>query len=437
MNTNHRMLDKLDKLTKSSITIPTKYIILFWIIALILFTFYCLFRLWYLGAPARMDKFDDSVLAIPTNNTNPINPNATNINAIQYADNLLAKDQITDVPACINTFDDNYGVQALGYRSCNDALADYIVKGLDTNNKYGAPKSVADYCPVTTKSPQYMQCMASLLEKYNTGANMLQGVSNDMSALVNKRLQARSNVLNDIQLEVAPYIGSNQIKDFELNTGLLGTANQTSDDKLYSASQYFQNKYGSRVSLFANILPSHSSNSSNSSNPVIEGFNNTSVDITVEPYIIKNFFGEFSPVKGQYLAFDNLQVSLDFIKDNTSTTEDTSSTDNEGPSNVGKVSLVLSDANTKGRVFYNISNIDYYEKKKNAIVLDIRGQTLNTINAGDNQSLQQLMILLGITVPTKLVIMLEETVSDAGVARWTYKLMNLNMDTVMVMKKNK
>ena len=440
MNTNHRMLDKLDKLTKSSITIPTKYIILFWIIALILFTFYCLFRLWYLGAPARIDKFNDSILAIPTGNVNPINPNATNINAIQYADNLLAKDQITDVPACVNTFDDNYGVRALGYRSCNDALADYIVKGLDTSNTYGAPKSVADYCPVTTKSPQYMQCMASLLEKYNTGANMLQGVSNDMSALVNKRLEARSNVLNNIQLEVAPYIGSNQIKDFELNTGLLGTANQTSDDKLYSASRYFQNKYGSKVSVFANISPSlssNSSNTSNSSNPVIEGFANTSIDITVEPYIIKNFFGEFSPVKGQYLAFDNLQVSLDFIKDNTTTTEDTSSTTgDEEPSNVGKVSLVLLDVNTKGQVIYNISNIDYYEKKKNAIVLDIRGQTLNTINPGDNQSLQQLMVLLGITIPTKLVIMLEKTVSDAGVARWTYKLMNLNMDTVMVMKKS-
>lgn len=434
------MLDKLDKLTKSSITIPTKYIILFWIIALILFTFYCLFRLWYLGTPVRIDKFNDSVLAIPTKNANLINSNATNMNAIQYADNLLAKDQITDIPACVNTFDDNYGVRTLGYRSCNNAYADYIVKGLDTSKTYGAPKSVADYCPVTTKSPQYMQCMASLLEKYNTGANMLQGVSNDMSALVNKRLQARSNVLNNIQLEVAPYIDSKQIKDFELNTGLLGTINQTSDDKLYSASRYFQNKYGSKINVFANIPSSNSINFRNiskSNNPVIESFANTSIDITVEPYIIKNFFGEFLPVKGQYLAFDNLQVILDFIKDKTTMSEDISSISSEKPSNVGKVSLVLSDANTKGQVIYNIDNIDYYEKKKNAILLDISGHSINTINQGDNQSLQQLMILLGITVPTKLIIILEKIVSDAGIARWTYKLLNLNMDTVMVMKKIK
>ena len=434
----------LDILNKSSINIPTKYIILFWIIALILFTFYCIFRLWYLGASARgMDKFDDTSIAI-----------TTNPNAIQYADNLLAKDQITDVPACVNTFDDNYGVRSLGYRSCNDAYADYIVKGLDTSNNYGATKSVADYCPVTTKSPQYMQCMATLLEKYNSGANILQGVTNDMSALVNKRLQDRSNVLNDIQLEMIPYTNNKQIQDFELNTGLLGTANQTSNDKLYNASRYFQSKYGSSFNGFANVPSqsshnaSHNANNNNTmGNGIIEGF--SSVSITVEPYIVSNFFGQYSPVKGQYLAFNNLQVSLDFM-DNTAialatattvpiTTEESSQQElglGLGPSNSGKVSLTINDINTNGQIIYNIGKVDYYEKMKNAIVINITGQTTNVIDAGDDQNLRQLLMVLGISVPTKLVIMLEQTVSDAGVERWTYKLMNLNMDTIMVMKKN-
>ena len=437
------MLERMqDIINKSSINIPTKYIILFWIIALILFTFYCIFRLWYLGPPARgMDKFDDSGASI-----------TTNPNIIQYADNLLAKDKITDVPACANTFDDNYGVRALGYRSCNDAYADYIVKGLDTSNNYGATKSVDDYCPVTTKSPQYMQCMKTLLEKYNSGANILQGVTNDMTVLVNKRLQDRSNVINDIQLDVAPYTNSKQIQDFELNTGLLGTANKTSDDKLYSASQYFQNKYGSSVSVFSNV-PSHpSNNSKNSRNStmvdtmkngftgIIEGF--TTVSITVEPYIVSNFFGNYSPVKGQYIAFDNLDVSLNFI-DNTETTptepnatEESSQQGGQGPSNIGKVSLMISDVNTNGQIIYDISYVDYYENEKNVIVLNIAGQTVNVVNAGDDQTLQQLLVLLGISSPTKLVIMLEQNISDTGVKRWTYKLMNLNMDTIMVMKKN-
>ena len=379
-----------------------------------------------------MDKFNDTGIAV-----------TTNPNAIQYADNLLAKDQITDVPACANTFDDNYGVRALGYRSCNDAYADYIVKGLDTSNNYGATKSVADYCPVTTKSPQYMQCMATLLEKYNSGANMLQGVTNDMSALVNKRLQDRSNVLNDIQLEIIPYTNNKQIQDFEFDAGLLGTANQTSNDKLYNASRYFQNKYGSSVNVFANVPNNPVLNSTTTNKEftgIVEGF--SSVSITVDPYIVTNFFGQYSPVKGQYLAFNNLQVSLDFMDNTaiapatTTTTTEESSKQEQGPSNSGKVSLTINDINTNGQIIYNIGKVDYYEKMKNAIVINITGQTTNVSSAGDDQNLRQLLMVLGISIPTKLVIMLEQIVSDAGVERWTYKLLNLNMDTIMVMKKN-
>ena len=423
---SHTMEGKLD--------IPTKYIILFWIIALILFTFYCLFRLWYLGTSAR-DSFYDTATPTPTSTTLSASGTSTTTapNAIQYANDILAHDQITDVPACANVFDDNYGVRALGYRSCNDAFADYLAKGLDTSKKYGATKSVADYCPATTKSPLYMQCMATLLDKYNTSANMLQGAANDMSALVNKRLQDRSNVLNDIQLAVAPYTNSKTLQDFETQSGLLGTSNQTSDDRLSSASNYFQGKYGSSVSVFANVPQ----NNANKDPAIVEGF--TSVSIMVEPYIVSNFFGSYTPVKGQYLAFDNLQVSLDFMAAETSTTPSSTNTAasmGPGPSNVGAVSLVITDSNTNGAIIYDVGKVDYYEGAKNAIVLDITKQTVNVVNAGDDQNLQQLLILLGVAVPTKLVIMLEQTVSGAGVARWTYKLMNLNMDTVMVMKKN-
>jgi hypothetical protein len=183
------------------------------------------------------------------------------------------------------------------------------------------------------------------------------------------------------------------------------------------------------------------------SNGIIEGF--SSVSITVAPYIVSNFFGRYSSVKGQYLAFDNLQVSLDFM-DNLSTTTTvpitTEESSNQGlglgsgsgsePSNAGKVFLTINDISTNGQIIYDIGNVDYYENVKNAIVLNITGQTTNVVNAGDDQNLRQLLVLLGISVPTKLVIMLEQTVSDAGVGRWTYKLMNLNMDTIMVLKKN-
>jgi hypothetical protein len=408
------------------IDIPhTKYIILFWIIALILFTFYCLFRLWYRGSSARMDKFFNTSVS------------TTAPNIIQYVDNIISQDKITDIESCSNVYDDNYGVRALGYRNCNAAYSDYLIKNLDTSKTYGATKSVADYCPVITKSPEYMKCMATLLEKYNSNANMLQGVSNDMSALVNKRIQDRSDVINDIQISINPYINDKKIRDFELNSELLGNLNKTNDDKLYDASRYFQNKYSSSYSVFANI-PTNLNNA----NDMIEGF--TSLSITVDPYIVNTFFGQYSPIKGQYLAFNNLQVSLDFMKATATTTEpqiDTSmptlkpDTNDDELSNVGKVSLVITDANTNGQIIYDVGSASNYNNTKNAIILNIIGQTINNVNTNDNQNLQQLLVLLGITVPNKIIIMLEETKSDSGVKRWTYKLMNLNMDTIMVLKK--
>jgi hypothetical protein len=369
-----------------------------------------------------MDKFDNS---------------GTNPNAVQYIENLLAKDKITDIPACANVFDDNYGVRTLGYRSCNNAFSDYLSKGLDANNKYGASRSLAEYCPVTTKSPQYMQCMATLLEKYNSSANMIQGAINDVSSLVNKRLQDRSNVLNEIQLAVKPVA---EVQEFETNSGLLGTADQSTDDKLYDASQYFQGKYGARVNVFANVPVR---------NKITEGFTDT--NISVEPYIISNFFGNYIPVRGQFLAFDNLQISLNFDKaqeapDITKTASmpeinlssgggSGSTTAGDNVSNPNKVSLVITDNNTNGRILYDIGKIDYYNKEKNAIVLDITKQLLTNIKPGNMQNLQQLLQLLGVSSPTRLIITLEQTISDSGTKRWTYKVMNLNMDTVMVMKK--
>jgi hypothetical protein len=288
---------------------------------------------------------------------------------------------------------------------------------------------------------------------------MLQGAANDMTELVNKRIQDRSNVINDIQLAVAPYTSNKVIQDFKVNAysgvgaGLLGATNQSSDDILYNASNYYRGKYGSSVSVFANIP--HIANSSS----VLEGF--TSVSITVDPYIVSNFFGGFTPVRGQYLAFDNLQVSLDFAEAVAEATSGTATTTpqttrmqairipttttipsgargsgSDEPSNVGMVELVITDSNTNTRISYNIGNVDYYEGTKNAIVLDITSQNVDVINANDNQALQQLLVLLGVAVPSKLVVMLEQTVNDTGKARWTYKLMNLNMDTVMIMKKN-
>lgn len=408
--------------------IPTKYVVLIWIIALILFTFYCIFRLWYMNQPPKnasnkINKFDDT----------PLLPTVTSQNAIQYANDILARGTINDIPVCANMYDDNYGVRALGYTSCNSAYSDYLTKSLDSSKLYGQTKSLNDYCPVTTKNPVYMNCMATLLNKFNANANIFQGVNVAMTDSINKRLQDRSDILNDIQIDMAGYTGNKDITTFNAQTGLLDDSNISSNTKLYNASIYYKGKYASAGSSMAG------SGLDSSYNPTVESFySSTNPIIIVDPYIVKNFFSQYIPVKGQYLAFDNLQVTLDFDSSIPSTTTSTTATTVSAgmePSNTGSASLTIFDNNTNGYIRYAIGGIGNYESLKNAIAIDISARTINVVNTGDDQALQQLLTVLGVTVPSKLILTLEELTNDLGKVRWSYKLMNSNMDTIMVMKK--
>jgi hypothetical protein len=158
---------------------------------------------------------------------------------------------------------------------------------------------------------------------------------------------------------------------------------------------------------------------------IIEGFNSY-----IDPYVEKVFFGNYTPIKGQYLAFNNLSVSFQY---------DTSSTQNILPNNnvnAYPVILTITDNNTNGQIIYNVKNINNYQILKNAIILDISSQTTNITSSTDNSNLQQLLIILGITVPTKLVMTVLQDTSQIGTVRYTYKLLNINMDTIMIMQKN-
>ena len=145
------------------ISIKTKYVILFWIIILVLFTFYCIIRMKYLR-----EKYDNTPILtpIPTNTANIIN----------YINNIQKQKKITDLDnplECKNLYDDNIRVQSMGYNNCESAYADYLAKGFDVNNSYGQPKSLAEVCPISTKSSLYAQCLTSLLNKFTDNINMV------------------------------------------------------------------------------------------------------------------------------------------------------------------------------------------------------------------------------------------------------------------------
>ena len=200
----------------------TKYIILFWIIALVLFTFYCLFRLSYMHKTIKANITQQIPKAsISMNSSNALNKfadvadtdtdNITNItealpiDAITYLNNILTKDKITDIKECENVYDDNLGVRALGYSTCGNAFTDYFNRGLDPDKKYGFTKSLSNYCPITTKNPTYMQCMRYLLTKFTDNVNITKGLNEDMIDNINSRLQERSNILNNIEETLNPH----------------------------------------------------------------------------------------------------------------------------------------------------------------------------------------------------------------------------------------
>ena len=85
--------------------INKQYFILFWIIALILFTFYCIFRLKYIT-----EKYYD----IPVSSV-PLTTVPKDI--ISYINNIQLKNKITDTPDCEGVYDDNYKVGDLGYNN--------------------------------------------------------------------------------------------------------------------------------------------------------------------------------------------------------------------------------------------------------------------------------------------------------------------------------
>ena len=79
-------------------SIDNKHIILVWIIGLILFTFYCIFRISYIR-----EKYDDITITTKPNTI------------IDYINTIQNQNELTDMPGCSNIVDDNIKVQELGY----------------------------------------------------------------------------------------------------------------------------------------------------------------------------------------------------------------------------------------------------------------------------------------------------------------------------------
>jgi len=352
----------------------------------------------------------------------------TSQNLIQYVNDIVKHDKITDIPECVNVYDDNIAVRSLGYNNCSSANADYYARNLDINQKYGNANSLAQLCPISTKSDSYMNCMQQLLNKFNTNANILDSINTDMTNLLNKRLSDRTNVLNNVEISLNPYLFSQNQIDFTNNMTLGEPINPTSDQVLENVNNYYLTKYDGSKSGFSNI-PQNITHENFASN--LEIYN-------IDPYIENHFFGTYTPIKGQYLAFNNLTVTLNYILDTPTKSLNQESLPALPLQNqsVKKVFLTIIDNNTNAQIVYRVNNIDFYSQYKNVIKIDLFDQTINSTQPTDTQTLQQLLNILGITVPNRLIMTINEFTSSENITRKTYKLLNTDMNTIMILEKN-
>ena len=269
--------------------IDKQYIILFWIIGLILFTFYCIFRLKYIGDTNKINKTNEKYADINI----PITTKPSDI--IAYINNIQqTQNKITDIPVCKDVYDDNYKVQDLGYNNCNSAYSDYLQKNLDINNKYGIDKTLADICPITTKSQKYSECLKALLNKYTDNANILNNINLDMNSSINKRLETRSGSLDNIQLSMNSFIYNKDQNDFRNNMLINNQIPKYQDDILGLVDNYYQDRYKGGIENFT-------------SSSSLDKFTNI-VDSNIE----QKYFGKYKPINGQFLAINDLIFSIEY-----------------------------------------------------------------------------------------------------------------------------
>ena len=402
-----------------------------WLVLLTVFTLWCIYNLYKNYKLPDLRKFENIPPSNPTNTASP-----TSQTIISYLDDLKARSKITDVKGCENVYDDNVRVRELGYNSCGNAYADYLNNNLDPEQKYGNAKSLSEVCPVSTKSEQYMDCMMKLITKFDTNSNILENVNGEMTNIINSRLINRSSVLNNIGIDMNAYLNSDIQREFN-NMQLLrdNNLNATLDEQLKNANVFYSDRSGISVNVFKDI-PANIPSSSIQVKNTIESFENNLTVIDVDPYIKDVFFGDYKAVPGQYLAFNNLLVTLDYEKTNqpNQPNQDDNQTMNKKES-PKKIILKILDLNNDANVVYTVNNINTVEGKRNMIQLTLFDEKVITNTQGDSKTMFQLLQLLGVNKSNRIRIEADEFTSTEKIVHKTYKIMDYYNNTIMIMNK--
>ena len=367
---------------------------------------------------------------------------------IEYVNNIQSINKVSDMQDSICRDIKDQDLEAIKlnslYKNCQDAYADFLAYGYDTtiaintiptNPRFTRPlptyiKSLSDICPVTVKTPEYINCIKSMLQTKTDTANILNNVSTDMTNSINKRLQYRSTVLDDVQKEMNSLLVNKEQADFNSYMKKNNSIAQSSIDKLGVVDKYYQNKYQSGSSQIGNTGASKRNLSidtegfeSNISNvPIITS--NTNISI-VSPDIIKLFFGKYKAISGQFIAINDLIITF-----GTNTTNNVNTAIEQHSS----IILTISSDINNLKINYKVNNIDSYASLPNAIKFIISDITVIS-NTSNSYTIQQLLSTLGLTTPTQLIMVYDEFTSTENILHKTYKIINDNNSTILVLNK--
>jgi hypothetical protein len=223
-------------------------------------------------------------------------PAKTNYNIIDYVDSIENDYNFSDIGQCGEIMDDNIEVKNLGYKNCKDAYSDYFLRNIDFEKKYTYSKSLQDICPITTKSPKYLNCLKDLYGKFNQTNNLINSINTDVSNIVNERLQKRYASLNNIDENIlnnmSDKIPINTISHEEIIA-------DTPENMLFNAKLYYSSINSGIDSLNTTI-------------PNITNYLETFQSQTTNTNTAQNdFLGKFKLLNGQFTLFDGCIFILD------------------------------------------------------------------------------------------------------------------------------
>ena len=104
--------------------------------------------------------------------------------------------------------------------------------------------------------------------------------------------------------------------------------------------------------------------------------------------------------------------------------------------------LLTIDDNVSLKINYTVNYLENYKALPNAIKLNLIDKNVINTNKNKFQSqqdqsiiVQQLLSLLGINVPARLIMIYEEETSSENIKHRYYKIVNDNLDTILVLNK--